>query len=148
MRTEDPYVHWHFIGCLDLLIHCEKCKLCSIRGWWGGCVRRNNPLMYQITGSLIRRKRGSKLRLGFNDLDTLCISQNAALQLASSQKKVLKGWLRHWLDFVCVWGGEESCNWNFIKWGSLCTECLFPKSDTFLIHLFPFHSNFFSPCRL
>lgn len=66
--------------------------------------------MYQITGSLIRRKRGSKLRLGFNDLDTLRISQNAALQLASSQKKVLKGWLRRWLDFVCVWGGEESCN--------------------------------------
>lgn len=66
--------------------------------------------MYQITGSLIRRKRGSKLRLGFNDLDTLRISQNAALQLASSQKKVLKGWLRCWLDFVCVWGGEESCN--------------------------------------
>lgn len=60
--------------------------------------------MYQITNSLIRRKRGSKLRLGFNDLDTFRISQNAKLQLASSQKKVLKGWLRDWLDFVCVWG--------------------------------------------
>lgn len=73
-------------------------------------VRRSSPLMYQITNSFIRRKRRSKLRLGFNDLDTLSISRNAKLQLASSQKKVLKGWLRRWLGFVCVWGREESCN--------------------------------------
>jgi len=64
--------------------------------------------MYQIANSLIRTKCGSESRLGFNDLDTLRISQNAKLQLASSQKRVLKGWLRRWLDFVCVWGGEES----------------------------------------
>lgn len=69
-------------------------------------VRRSSPLMYQITNSLIRRKRRSKLRLGFNDLDTLCISQNAKLHLASSQKKVLKvgrdaGWI------LSVYGEEK-----------------------------------------
>lgn len=145
--TEDPYVHWHFIGCLDLLIHYEKCKLYSIEDGEGGTslARRSSPLMYQIANSLIRRERGSELRLGFNGWDTLRISQNAELQLASSQKKVLKGWLRRWLDFVCEWGGEESCSWNFIKSESLCTKCSFPKSDTFPLHLFTFHSNFFPP---
>lgn len=147
--AEDPYIHWHFIRCLDLLIHYEKCKLCSIWGWRGGRVACSQGQPSHVPNYKQINKEGklSKLRFGFNGWDSPCICQNAELQLASSQKKVLKGWLRCWLDFVCVQGREESCRWNFIKSESLCTKCSFPKSDTFLIHLFTFHSKFFFPLQ-
>lgn len=40
--TKDPYLHWHFIGCLDLLIHCEKCRLCSTGEGFGNSAWSGN----------------------------------------------------------------------------------------------------------
>lgn len=61
--TEDPYVHWHFIRCLDLLIHYEKCKLCSVRGRRGGHVSCSQGQPSHVPNCQQFNKEGKRVQI-------------------------------------------------------------------------------------
>lgn len=115
--TEDPYIHWHFIGCLDLLIHCEKCKLCSIRRWRGGRVSCSQEQSSHVPNYQQFNKEETQVQIKtwFQWLGHPLYFPECKAALSLKPEKGFESWSRRWLDFVCVWGGEEICSWNFIK---------------------------------
>lgn len=145
IHTEDPYVHWHFIRCLDLLIHYEKCKLCSIRGWRGGRVSCSQEQPSHVPNYQQFNKEGKwvQIKIYFQWLGHPLYFPECRAAISFKPEKGSERLVEMLAGFCLCMGRRREHSWNFVKSEYLCTKCSLPKSDTFLLHLFTFHSNFF-----